>query len=266
MLSLWLDRSSASLEELIPSHQQCAVDAEVDALITAIRRATDAAFLTEFASDGAANLATNEKNRNVAPATFIPSQHHSLDPALHEDRLRNLFAQGLFSLTVPRDCGGFDASLRDFAMCMEALGAMGPAWAMTAVPHLCISVKAVARYAEPRQRTTILNNIRDQHRLLAFAITEEQGSDVAAMRTRLQKSPNGGYRLSGRKQWITNLRRASHVVVACLCPDLHNAPGASVLVLVDLQQTGVNIAQPWRKVCVNGSCLLYTSPSPRDRG
>lgn len=175
------------------------------------------------------------------------------DPPLASSVIESLFACGLFSLTVPRTAGGLDASLRDFTLAMQHVGRLGPAYAMTAVPHLCISVKSVAGLCEAAVGAPILQAIRDQQRLLAFAITEDHGSDLSAMRTRLTRDAHGQLRLNGRKQWITNLARASHVVVAALCPDMHRAPGATVLVLVALPQPGVCVSQAWSKLAANGS-------------
>ena len=176
-----------------------------------------------------------------------------LDPPLCPATLNALFEHGLFSLTIPRECSGFDASLRDFALCMEDIGVLGPAYSMTAVPHLCISVKSVARAAPAQLRRDVLSAVRRDHRLLAFAITEDQGSDVAAIRTRLAAASGGGLVLNGRKQWITNLRRASHVVVVALCPEMHRAPSAAAFVLIPLDAPGVQVLPPQEKLIANGS-------------
>lgn len=183
------------------------------------------------------------------------ARRHDLapDPALDEALLAQLFDQGLFSLTVPVAHGGFAATLHDFVWAMESVGRLGPAYAMTAVPHLCISVKAVATLHEPAKAGEILEAIRAQRRLLAFAITEDHGSDVASVSTRLQCRADGSWVLDGRKQWITNLKRASHVVVVALCPDLHPAPSATALVCVALTQPGVTVGSPWVKHCAKGS-------------
>lgn len=223
MLPQWFDSLPASMEAALPPDRCIAVMPEVGALCNSISRLVEAATRDDE------------------------------DPALEPDVLGALFDGGLFSLTVPSEHGGFGASMRDFVVVMEQLGKLGPAWAMTAVPHLCISVKSVARLCTSDVRDAILRDIRTRSRLIAFAITEDHGSDVAAMCTRLRKAPDGRLVLSGRKQWITNLARASHVVVAALCPDLHPAPGASILVLVPLPQRGVKVSPAWDKMCANGS-------------
>jgi acyl-CoA dehydrogenase len=181
------------------------------------------------------------------------SRQAQQDPALDQATLAQMFDYGLFSLTVPAEYGGLGACVRDFVAAMESVGRMGPAYAMTAVPHLCISVKSVASLCGASQARAILGAIRAQHRLLAFAITEDNGSDVAAVKTRLTRSPDGSLRLNGRKQWITNLARASHVVVVALCPELHPAPGATILVLLAMDQSGVSFSKPLDKLCANGS-------------
>ncbi|WP_284209382.1 acyl-CoA dehydrogenase family protein, partial [Chitiniphilus shinanonensis] len=175
------------------------------------------------------------------------------DPALDQAVLAECFERGLFSLTVPRDAGGLGASLHDFVVTMERLAQLGPAYVITAVPHLCVSVKAVAELCPAPQARELLADIRRRHRLLAFAITEETGSDVATVRTRLARDTDGTLRLNGRKQWITNLERASHVVVVAACPDAHPAPGATRFVCVALDQPGVEVAAAWDKHCANGS-------------
>lgn len=224
MLSLWLDTSPSELEDMIPKGIREPVATEVLAVCRVIEQ------------------------------MFTASVHeNTLDPGLDPAMLGVLFEKGVFSLTVPRENGGLGVSLRDFVVTMEHIASLGPTWAMTAVPHLCISVKAVAQYCIPEARDKILRNIVARSQLLAFAITEDQGSDVAAMRTRLRRSDTGKLLLTGHKQWITNLARASHVVVAALCPDQHDAPGASLLVLVPLPQPGVTISRAWEKTSVNGS-------------
>jgi alkylation response protein AidB-like acyl-CoA dehydrogenase len=175
------------------------------------------------------------------------------DPPLAPATVDALFAAGLFSLTVPQDCGGMEADLREFVRVMASVGALGPAYAMTAVPHLCVSVKAVARFAPAPLRQRLLGGIGAARRLLAFAITEDRGSDVAALATSLRPDADGILRLNGRKQWITNLARASHVVVVALCPSLHRAPNAATLILLPLDAPGVSVAPAWRKLTANGS-------------
>jgi hypothetical protein len=224
MLPQWLDAPAPALESMLPA---------------AWREPVDPAVAVLCAHVDALSLRT----------ALVGESDPPLDPGI----VRALFAKGLFSLTVPAEQQGLDASLRDFVVAMEHVGRLGPAYAMTAVPHLCISVKSVASLCSPAVRQSVLHGILDGERLVAFAISEDCGSDVAAMKTRLIRAADGRLVLTGRKQWITNLARASHIVVVALCPALHPAPGAAVLVLVEADQPGVSVSKPWDKSCANGS-------------
>lgn len=186
--------------------------------------------------------------RSLVPATVAEE-----DGDLHPELFGALAEAGLFRLMVPADCGGLGASTVDFVHLMEELGRLGPAWAITAVPHLCISVAAVDRLAAGPLRSEVLGGVADQHHLLAFAVTEDSGSDLAALGTTLSRTPDGSLVLSGRKQWVTNLRRASHVTVMARCPGLHPMPGATQLVLVPLAADGVHPSAPWEKLAARGS-------------
>lgn len=183
----------------------------------------------------------------------IPSHLSELDPELAEATLELFFNVGLFSLTVPKDCGGSQGTVRDFTACMEDIGGLGPAWAITAAPHLCISVSVVDRLGLEPLRSQVLRSIKKNHKLLAFAITEDAGSDLGAMRTCLSRDASGRFFLRGRKQWVTNLKRASHISVAALCPQLHSVPGAAIMVLVPIDAPGVTLTKPWGKLGANGS-------------
>lgn len=177
-----------------------------------------------------------------------------LDPPLDASAMDDLWRAGLFTLTVPATLGGAELGMRDFCLAMFGVGRLGPAYAMTAVPHLCISVGAVATLAIEPWRSAVLRGIAEHRQLLVFAISEDRGSDLAAMHTRLAHSADGALSLHGSKHWITNLDSARYAVVAARCPSDHPVPGAVSLVLVDLLAPGVTVrADAWPKRCVNGS-------------
>jgi alkylation response protein AidB-like acyl-CoA dehydrogenase len=84
----------------------------------------------------------------------------------------------------------------------------------------------------PDQRRRWMTAIGEQGLLMAYAATEpEAGSDLAALRTTAERVMDGdrvaGYRLSGRKQWISNGG------VADLYSVLANAPGGPSWFVVD---------------------------------
>ncbi len=191
--------------------------------------------------------------------TMVPRHCDEEDAALDPETMDSLFDAGLFSLTVPKECGGMGANTVEFTACMEEVCCLGPAYGITAVPHLCVSVSVVDRLAKEPLRSRILQSLRGERRLLSFAITEDTGSDLASMKTTVRKHASGRLLLNGRKQWVTNLHRATHVCVAALCPDLHPVPGAAVLILLPTSAPGLGFTRPWEKLVANGSdtCDLF---------
>lgn len=163
-----------------------------------------------------------------------------------------LFRAGLAALTLPTDCGGLGASTREFCLCIRSLAALGPAWPIMAVPHLCIGVKAIDRLAPAAWRERVFSGVTKAHELLVFAISEDQGSDLMAMQTRLSGDGDGQLRLRGAKQWITNLGQARHAVVAAR--NQGSLPPGYSLILLDLHAEGVH-RQPhaWPKRCAAGA-------------
>jgi acyl-CoA synthetase (AMP-forming)/AMP-acid ligase II/alkylation response protein AidB-like acyl-CoA dehydrogenase len=163
-----------------------------------------------------------------------------------------LLRHGLARLTVPRAWGGCGASTVAYCRCMQSLGRLGPAYAMTAVPHLCVGVGSVCLLAAPPWRERVLRGVVEQAQLVAFAITEDRGSDLGAMQTRIDRDAQGRHRLHGTKQWVTNLARARHSVVAARHGQ--GMPPGSSLLLLDLHAPGVRAhAGAWTKRCANGS-------------
>ena len=121
-----------------------------------------------------------------------------------------------------------------------------------AVPHLCITVKAIEHLATPAWRQQVFEGVVQRHELLVFAISEDRGSDLAAMQTRLSADTDGRLRLHGAKQWITNLGEARHAVVAAR--NGSGMPPGHSLILLDLQSPGVERdVHAWPKRCANGS-------------
>lgn len=186
-----------------------------------------------------------EQAQQAAPERQLDME---LDPHTRHLLLQN----GLAALTLPPNFGGLGADTRTFCLCMRQLAHLGPAWPIMAVPHLCISVKAIEHLAPPSWRRRVFEGVVQRHELLVFAISEDHGSDLTAMQTRLSMNAHGALHLHGAKQWITNLGAARYAVLAVR----HGSgmpPGFS-LVLLDLRARGVQYnSHAWPKRCANGS-------------
>lgn len=201
---------------------------------------------------GRLNPAVRRLLQRIDEAAAASTAQRHLDAALDPEIRRVLMQAGLAALTLPVDAGGLGAGTRVFCLCMRHLARLGPAWPIMAVPHLCITVKVVEHLAPPAWRQRVFDGVVQRHELLVFAISEDRGSDLTAMQTRLSLGTDGRLRLQGAKQWITNLGEARHAVIAARHGE-GMTPGHS-LILLDLQSPGVRTdVHAWPKRCANGS-------------
>lgn len=123
--------------------------------------------------------------------------------ALPRAVLKDAAKQGLTGLLVPEALGGKAHSATALAQVLEALAAADLALAFSLVVHNN-HMSSIARYGSEALQGRYLRELMTVERLGAFLLTEpEGGSDAAAIRTRAELT-EGGWRLSGRKAWVTN--------------------------------------------------------------
>ncbi len=117
------------------------------------------------------------------------------------------------------------SGLADFVFAMQGLGT-GP----------------ITLFGSEMLRRRYLAPVRDGRRIAAFALSEpDAGSDVAAMATTATRVP-GGWRLDGRKTWISNGGIADHYVVFARSGEAPGTRGISAFV-VDADTAGLAIAE-----------------------
>jgi butyryl-CoA dehydrogenase/short/branched chain acyl-CoA dehydrogenase len=122
-----------------------------------------------------------------------------------------LFALGLMGIEVPEALGGAGGSFFDAVLAIEAISTVDPAVAVLVDVHNTLCVNALRRWASESQQRRWLPALA-AGTVGAYALSEAgSGSDAFALQTRAEKLENGsggGFRLNGRKLWISNAREA----------------------------------------------------------
>ena len=125
---------------------------------------------------------------------------------------------GLQLLFVPVEYGGVGAGAIDVYRVCEAMARIDLGIA-TGVLATSLGSDPIRIGGTPEQRERWLGRIAAEGLLVAYAATEpEAGSDLAALRTVATPMSGGGYRLNGRKQWISNGGVADVYCVLALAP------------------------------------------------
>jgi alkylation response protein AidB-like acyl-CoA dehydrogenase len=129
-----------------------------------------------------------------------------------------LFELGLMGIEIPEESGGAGGSFFDAVLAIEAIATVDPAVAVLVDVHNTLVINALRRWATDAQKRIWLPLLASKT-VGAYALSEAgSGSDAFALQTRAEKIDQG-FRLNGRKLWISNAREADlFLVFATLDP------------------------------------------------
>jgi alkylation response protein AidB-like acyl-CoA dehydrogenase len=118
--------------------------------------------------------------------------------------LGKLAELGLMGVCVPEDLGGAGADFLSYVLVLEELSRADAGIGVTVAVHTSAATLPILNWGTEEQQAELVPPLARGERLGAFALTEpEAGSDAASLRTRAETA-EGGWRLTGAKQWITN--------------------------------------------------------------
>ena len=117
--------------------------------------------------------------------------------------VQKLGQMGVMGASVPEQYGGAGLSTRIFARIIEEIAAVDGSLALTVASHNSLCTGHILIAANEQQRQQFLPRLASGEALGAWGLTEPgSGSDSAAMRTKAEEA-QGGWVLSGSKQFIT---------------------------------------------------------------
>jgi alkylation response protein AidB-like acyl-CoA dehydrogenase len=201
-----------------------------------------------------------ERDLAAAVSTWASGLDGRIGPAetegsLPRDVIADLGRLGVLGMTVPEADGGLGASAVAFALVLEELAAAWPSLAIGVAVNSGIVAGSVVRHGTPEQRRRWLPTLMDGSGLGAFALTEPtSGSDAASLRAAAVRE-GGGWRLDGRKQFITNARYAPLAVTLARVgePDPARPHAGITAFVVPLDAEGVSVGPAERKLGLRAS-------------
>jgi alkylation response protein AidB-like acyl-CoA dehydrogenase len=149
---------------------------------------------------------------------------------------RELFGKlaelGLMGVCVPEEYGGAGADFLSYVLVLEELSRADAGVGVTVAVHTSACTLPILTWGTDEQRARFVPPLAQGQILGAFALTEpEAGSDAGSLRT-AAVAEDGGWRISGRKQWITNGAHAgTFLLFARTDPSRTDAHGVSAFVL-----------------------------------
>jgi alkylation response protein AidB-like acyl-CoA dehydrogenase len=174
------------------------------------------------------------------------------------EELKQLADIGLFGINIPERYGGAEAGVIAFSLAMQELSYGDPSVAV-AVSVTNMVAEMVAKYGtEAQKREHIPKLVDGSYGSASFALSEpEAGSDPAAM-TCAAKRIDGGWSLTGTKQWITCGDRSGLIVLWAVTDNDSTRKGISVF-LVRQGAQGLAVSKAEKKMGLHGSSTVQLS-------
>ncbi|HET7271475.1 MAG TPA: acyl-CoA dehydrogenase family protein, partial [Rubrobacter sp.] len=158
--------------------------------------------------------------------------------------LEKMADTGFMGLCVPEEYGGAGADFLSYCLLIEEVSRADAGVGVTLAVHTSAGTLPIVMFGTEEQKARWVPPLARGERIGCFALTEpETGSDARAIQTRAERV-EGGYRVSGYKQWVTNGRIAGTMILFARAPE-----GISAFI-VPMDAEGISFGEHARKMGV----------------
>ncbi|NMP23584.1 acyl-CoA dehydrogenase family protein [Sulfobacillus harzensis] len=187
-------------------------------------------------------------NREILPR----SQAFDRQEIYPRANLELLGQQGYLGMIVDPEYGGAGASYLAQTLVVEAIAEADPATAVIYEVHNSLHIEAIWRFGNEEQKRRWLPSLCRGEAIGAFALSEaEAGSNAAALATRAVPV-EGGYRLTGRKMFITSGGEAERYLLFATVDPALKSQGITAFV-VEKGMDGLSFGRPLDKMGIRAS-------------
>jgi alkylation response protein AidB-like acyl-CoA dehydrogenase len=204
-------------------------------------------------------LARELADAEIAPHAADWDREHRFPHEL----LPKLAEVGLMGVCIPEELGGAGADFLSYVLVLEELSRADAGIGVTVAVHTSAATLPIVRFGTDAQRDELVPPLARGERLGAFGLSEpEAGSDARSLRTRAEFDADG-WRVTGRKQWITNASQRGTILVFA-----RSESGISAF-LVDGDADGLEVTPEHSKLGLHSSStvdlVLERVPVPAER-
>jgi alkylation response protein AidB-like acyl-CoA dehydrogenase len=159
-------------------------------------------------------LMFREMVRQFAEETVAPLVHDmDRDAKMEPSLIPQLFELGLMGIEVPEEMSGTGSSFFTAALVVEELSRVDPSVGVLVDVQNTLVNNCLLRYGSDDVKQRFLPRLATDT-VGAYALSEAgSGSDAFALATRATQVDGGGWRLDGRKLWITSGAEAGIFIV-----------------------------------------------------
>lgn len=157
------------------------------------------------------------------------------------DLMPGMGAMGLFSLAVPEAEGGLGVAWSTIAQVQLKLGQHAYMVASIFNRVVGFGLMSILGYGSAAQRRSLVPTLMSGEAFCALALSEPQaGSDAAAIRTRAVRYGEG-WRINGRKCWISDAQQARWLILPARTGQAHQGHRGISLFLVPTNSPGISM-------------------------
>jgi alkylation response protein AidB-like acyl-CoA dehydrogenase len=183
--------------------------------------------------------------RDFVDREIIPNaqelEHSDTYPQHIVDGMREM---GLFGLMIGEEYGGLGESLLAYALCVEELARGWMSVSGVINTHFIVAYM-IRQHGTDEQKQRFLPRMATGEVRGAFSMSEpELGSDVAAIRTKGVRRPEGGYAITGQKMWLTNGGSSSLVATLVKTDEGADKPHRNLTAFLIEKPTGFGEVAP----------------------
>jgi alkylation response protein AidB-like acyl-CoA dehydrogenase len=158
--------------------------------------------------------------------------------------LAKLSEMGFMGLCVPEEYGGAGSDFLSYCLLIEEISRADAGVGVTLAVHTSAGTLPIVMCGNEDQKARWVPDLAHGNKFGAFALTEPTtGSDASAIAATAEKV-QGGYRLSGHKQWVTNGRISGALIAFA------RAPGGLTAFVVGMDAEGISFGKHARKMGV----------------
>ncbi|HZO57083.1 MAG TPA: acyl-CoA dehydrogenase [Bryobacteraceae bacterium] len=167
------------------------------------------------------------------------------------DLLRQMFELGLMAIEIPEEHGGQGGTFFQSVLAIEEIARVDPAAAVIVDVQNTLVINAILRWGSEEQQSRWLPRL-SRDTVASYALSESgSGSDAFALTTRATQN-GAGWRLNGRKLWITNAAEAGLFLVFANAAPEQGYKGITCFVL-ERETAGFKVGRKEDKLGIRAS-------------
>jgi alkylation response protein AidB-like acyl-CoA dehydrogenase len=129
------------------------------------------------------------------------------------ETLEKMSGAGFMGLCVPKEYGGAGMDFLSYCLLIEEISRADAGVGVTLAVHTSAGTLPIVMFGTEEQKARWVPPLARGESIGCFALTEPAtGSDASAIQVRAERV-EGGYRISGHKQWVTNGRVAGTMIL-----------------------------------------------------